>query len=215
MFDTRSVYGDVDKATLYKKGDDCFLAFLGNEDMGSGGDTISSSYHTTPTDWGLKGIHAGYIDELQPLIELMDFGEIRSVCNGALTVTGHSKGAALAQLFSLVINNKDDPWDAGLTVKSLYTFGAVRITEEKQGNDKAADGCFSGGQYWWAEKKGDDYLVDCIAPSEPDGTKEVVKSSGFLVFDDGSSESFPCGTQLPESMASAMLTQPFDKWMQK
>merc|ERR1719387_2895350 len=157
----------------------------------------------------------------------MDFSEIRGICTGGLTVTGHSLGGGLAQMFSMVINKKDDPMNAKLTVNSLYTFGAMPIFAKNAGNggnDKAADGCFSGAQYWYAQRNGSNYNTDVVALPLYGGqhTHIPTKSTKVLLFDDPNSETYACGQPLPESQcllnalgynAGMMAHSDYYKWL--
>lgn len=187
--------GDVDKAAWYQKGDACWLAFIGwNHDS----DLANIFNPTAITKWGISGVHSGIAAELEPLVNLMDFAQIRSSCTGPLTVTGHSMGGGLAQLFTLAINKEGDPLSANLKVDFLYTFGAMSATIGNGVNDKnKAGGCFAGAQYYYAERD-PDYVVDNYDPST---THEPIKSSKMYVFNDGSNETFPCGTPLPQSQS--------------
>lgn len=217
----RSSEVDVDKAQLYKKGDDCWFAFMGTDDWIVGDVGL---YDVKPIEkWGIKGVHSGLVAELEPIVNQMNFSEIRSMCTGKVTSTGLSMGGALAQLFALVINQKHDPLHAGLNVDFLYTFAALQVADEVQSNPKTADGCFPGAQYWWAQKDGSDYIVDAVARWGKGAFREkgfehlhILKSPKFFVFEDGSSESFPCGTPLPyKSMRSAIDTLGMATWHAK
>mmetsp|Transcript_87091 Transcript_87091/g.186728 ORF Transcript_87091/g.186728 Transcript_87091/m.186728 type:complete len:340 (-) Transcript_87091:89-1108(-) len=138
---------DYDAAAWWSKGNQCIIAFKGAEhsdDFANGGAREST------TKWGTSGLHGGCVKELEPLVSQMNFDEIRAKCTGSLTVAGHSLGGALAQAFSLAINRNGDPLAAKLTVDFLYTFGAGSMILENSHNvnDKAADGCFAGGQFF-------------------------------------------------------------------
>lgn len=68
---------------------------------------------------------------------------MKSQC-GRLTLTGYSLGGSLAGLLGHILNRKDDPLKAGLTVDYLYTFGSTPISKRTLGNDKRDDKCFLG-----------------------------------------------------------------------
>jgi len=53
---------------------------------------------------------------------------IRSRCK-RLTLAGHSVGGSLAGLLGHLLNRKDDPLQAGLTVDYMYTFGSTPIAK--------------------------------------------------------------------------------------
>mmetsp|Transcript_130516 Transcript_130516/g.230671 ORF Transcript_130516/g.230671 Transcript_130516/m.230671 type:complete len:202 (-) Transcript_130516:220-825(-) len=167
---------------------------------------LFNNINWAPIDkWGIQGVHAGAVAELEPLVNQFDFNQMKSVCGGSLIVTGHSLGGGLAQLFSLALNNEAFPLAAGLKVDFLYTFGAMAVIAdaEANGNNKASDGCFAGTQYWYAEKYGTDYVVDVAAWPMLGGQICHVpsKSTKVFVFSDSANETFPCGTPLPQSQS--------------
>lgn len=208
-----TVSGDTDKAELWTKDGACWLSFMGTQH--AEGDYLNIFNYKPKEEWGIKGLHSGVVAELKPLIAKMDFSEIRGICTGGkLTVTGHSLGGGLAQIFSLAINKKDDPLNAKLVVDRLYTFGAMAISAADGNNDKAADGCFPGAQFWYAEKKGSTYISDAVALPLLGGqhTHFPSKSQKVFVFNQTApSETYACGTPLPHSQ-SLMMTIGQQAW---
>mmetsp|Transcript_52911 Transcript_52911/g.97637 ORF Transcript_52911/g.97637 Transcript_52911/m.97637 type:complete len:325 (+) Transcript_52911:67-1041(+) len=212
-YNSTSAQGDVDLAWLLQKHGACFLVFMGsnhNEDF-------LNEINFAPIDkWGIQGVHAGAVAELEPLVNQFDFNQMKSVCGGSLIVTGHSLGGGLAQLFSLALNNEAFPLAAGLKVDFLYTFGAMAVIAdaEANGNNKASDGCFAGTQYWYAEKEGDDYTVDVAAMPFIGGQicHIPTKSTKVFVFSGRAPETFPCGTPLPQS-ESLFNKHGMDQWL--
>merc|ERR550537_1502686 len=95
---------------------------------------------------GVPAVHTGVAAELGPLVAQVDFAEIKSSC-GSVAITGHSLGGGLAQLMALALTNPADALNASMTVDALYTFGPMAVTDEKEGNAQAADGCFAGSAY--------------------------------------------------------------------
>jgi len=190
---------DVDRAVLYARDGDCWLSFMGAE---SPADVASTNFFTPTNFAGISGVHGGLVAELVPLLDDMDYDQIRSECTGTLTVTGHSMGGGLAQLFSLAINKDGDPLGANLKVDFLYTIAALSVTDTEEENDKSPDHCFAGAQVWYAEKRGSTYVVDAVALPKSGGHVHVpTKSSKVLVFADGTRETFPCGTPLPSAQS--------------
>jgi hypothetical protein len=181
---------------LVEKGGECLLAFQGSN---AGGDFMNNFNFGTSTKWGVDGLHSGVVTELEPLLNLVDFAKMKTCTK--LTVAGHSMGGALAQLTSLLINNKNDPLKAGLTVAELYTFGAMSAVEIRMGNDKNTEtGCFPGGQYWYAEtgSKPGAFAVDVANQAISGGQlHDPVKSDKYYIGDGTTVKSFPCGTPLP------------------
>lgn len=210
-YKTTSTSGDVDKAVLFRKGDACSLAFMGSEHDDDFGNVVA---YSPISKWGISGVHSGVAAELERLVNLMDFTQIRSLCTGPFTVTGHSLGGGMAQLFSLAINKEGDPLSANLKVDFLYTFGAVSATAGNDGNDKnKADGCFAGAQYYYAEHDGANTLVDVVANPLVGGSTFVpLKTLKKFIFSDGSKEAFACGTPLPQTQSMMMAKGKAD-WM--
>mmetsp|Transcript_142007 Transcript_142007/g.245923 ORF Transcript_142007/g.245923 Transcript_142007/m.245923 type:complete len:315 (+) Transcript_142007:65-1009(+) len=208
-----SAEGDVDRAWLLQKHGACFLVFMGSNHME---DQLNNMNWGTIDKWGIQGVHAGAVAELEPLVNQFDFNQMKSVCGGSLIVTGHSLGGGLAQLFSLALNNEAFPLAVGLKVDFLYTFGAMAVIADAaaNGNKKSSDGCFAGTQYWYAEKDGTDYVVDVAAWPMLGGQICHVpsKSTKVLVFSNKATEIFPCGTPLPQSK-SLYLKYGLDQWV--
>jgi hypothetical protein len=200
-----TVKGDTDKAELWTKDGACWLSFIGSNHRE--GDFLNNMNYWPKEEWGIQGLHSGVVAELKPLLEQMDFSEIRGICSdGKLTVTGHSLGGGLAQMFSLAISKMDDPLNAKLTVTSLYTFGAMAISANDTSNDKAADGCFPGAQFWYAEHHGSTYITDVVALPFFGGqhTHIPTKSTKVFVFNETAiapPEIYACGQPLPKSQS--------------
>ena len=190
-----TVAGDVDKAVLFEKDGSCWLAFQGAD---STKDFVNIHNYTVIEKWGMQ-LHSGLVAELVPLLEEMDFDQMRSVCTGPLTLIGHSLGGGLAQIAAMALNKQGDPLGANLTVDRLYTFGAHSVTATEQGNDKSADGCFEGESYWYTQPAASGgLLVDTVQrPLYGGGTTHTpTQTSKHFVFGNGSMIDFPCGTPL-------------------
>jgi len=188
--------GFTDSAWLFKGGQDCTMAFQGTDSW----QTDGASFTDTALDkWGLTGVHAGAAAELEGMLALMDFAEIRRECPGKFSVAGHSLGGALAQLFAVLLTNSRDPLDAQLQLHELNTMGSYGVMQGPAKNDQSEDGCFPGAQYWYAQKtETGEYAVDVLF-NEYTGANvfEHVRGNKVFVTVPGTGteyKRYPCGT---------------------
>jgi len=129
---------DVDYVGLWSSDTECIMNFKGSESVSDFANNFNSK---TVNAWGIPGVHAGLHTELKGLLELMDFALIRRTCKGkSLTITGHSLGGGLAQLFALLLNKRGDPLGAGIHADWLYTFGAMAVGTTTLTNDATKNG---------------------------------------------------------------------------
>merc|ERR1719329_1915659 len=187
---------DWDYSGWWERDGDCMITFQGSDAR----DDFANNWDPTPvTFWGFDGVHRGMTSELQPLIDKMDFSAIKKKCPGSLTVTGHSLGGGLAQLFSAALNHPDDALNAGLHVDAVYTFGAMPVAHESLAN--GVDGCFQEGLFFTAQQQENGKVgVDIVANTNVGGeTKEFdpIKSDKILLFGPGVEDTYECGTKLP------------------
>jgi len=191
---------DEDKAWLFESNGHCAMAFLATT---SDLDWVNNMNWTVVNKWGVD-VHAGVANELEGLVHLMNFDEIRLKCSGSFSVIGLSLGGALAQLFSVLLTRKDDPLSAGLQLYKLYTFGAYASTPGVVINEQAKDGCFDGAQYWYVQKhptKGMKFAVDTIASNLVGAhVHDPIRSDKVLVRKNGLQSVYPCGLPLPANM---------------
>jgi hypothetical protein len=214
---------DEDESVWWANGGKCVVAFRGSDSYGDFG----NNYNPTPvTMYGVDGVHAGIVEELSGLLDLMtpDLQSIKDACTDSLMVAGHSLGGGVAQLFTVVVNKADDPLNAGLTVDSLYTFGAMPVANHKLQNDKTADGCFPGALYynaryynagegpgWYNPPGGYPYLgADIVKAATIGGSfNMVMKADKVLMVDENTHILYECGKLLSDiGPAKGMVMHP-------
>jgi len=200
-----------DKAWLFENKGNCVMAFMGTDSSGD----LANNYNSTLIDkWGLTGLHAGVVSELEGLIAQMDFKTIHKACPGKFSVTGLSLGGALAQLFAVLVTSKHDPLHAHLHLHKLYTYGSYSALDVPASNAQAKDGCFEGSQYWYAQPNANGYQVDTVAsPLVGGAVHDPVRSNKALVFSTGQPPvEFPCGTDLP-AVDDLVTAIGYDQWI--
>jgi len=200
-----------DKAWLFENKGNCVMAFMGTD---SSGDQANNYNPTLIDKWGLTGLHAGVVSELEGLIAQMDFKMIHKACPGKFSVTGLSLGGALAQLFAVLVTSKHDPLHAHLHLHKLYTYGSYSALDVPASNAQAKDGCFEGSQYWYAQPNANGYQVDTVAfPFVGGAVHDPVRSNKALVFSTGQPPvEFPCGTDLP-AVDDLVTAIGYDQWI--
>eukprot|EP00404_Azadinium_spinosum_P030718 CAMPEP_0180556734 /NCGR_PEP_ID=MMETSP1037_2-20121125/764_1 /TAXON_ID=632150 /ORGANISM="Azadinium spinosum, Strain 3D9" /LENGTH=240 /DNA_ID=CAMNT_0022572845 /DNA_START=247 /DNA_END=966 /DNA_ORIENTATION=- len=184
-----------DHSDFWHKSGECIVSFAG----ANGEDDHPNAKNWQPVTWhGIPGVHAGLITELEPLIKQMDFPAMVSTCTKKFTVTGHSMGGGLAQLFALVLNKKADPLGAKRRVHELYTFGSMSPTQSNERNDQAANGCFPGAQLFNSYQYDDVVLVDVMNTESVGGHVHLlIKGDHSLLFSPDEGLTFPCGVDVP------------------
>merc|ERR1719158_2072277 len=219
---------DTDYDGLWVKDGSCILAFRGSDSqidvaifpLGSGeGMTVPDGYQAYGTKPGAPNgvqwsdvnfhglqVHLGVKVELEALLTKMQandgFATIKEKCPSGLTLTGHSLGGGTSQLLATLLNKKEDPLGAGLTVDHLYGFGPMPFVKDTAAvNDKSSDGCFAGGMYANAPSKTDDGIpeVDLVwqmLTMESLNYKHV-KTSHHLMVSPTDSLVTPCGEDPP------------------
>lgn len=192
---------DWDYMGWWEKDGNCMFTFQGSDDNAD----FANNWDPTPiTMWGIEGIHRGLVTELNGLVSQINFAAVNQKCTGSVTVVGHSLGGGLAQLFSLAANSNKNGLDADLTVDALYTFGAMSVGEENEANDKAADGCFEGQQFFNAMDVDGGIAVDIVTTKKTGGqVLEPIKSSKALLFAPNRRDIYECGNTIPKTAASS------------
>jgi len=143
---------DRDYCGLWSSGTECILNFKGSNTVN---DFINDLQADRVSAWGLRDIHKGIKRELKGLLEKMDFELIRNTCKGkTLSVTGHSLGGGMAQLFAVLLNKKEDPLKAGIKVDYIFVFGAMPVAVQTLTNDATSNGEFKGFQFYNAMPRG-------------------------------------------------------------
>jgi len=209
-----------DAAWIYRKCHHCTMVFR-STDSGCLMETIrgnpsgdwGNNFNYTPIQkWGLGLVHAGVAKELEGLLALMDFQEIRDGCWGSFSLAGHSSGGAMAQLLAVLLTKAHDPLGAKLTLHELNTFGSFAavmdtipgLTPSPVWNDQSVDGCFPGTQSWYAQTKPDGiYAVDIVNVQELGGDIfDPVRGSKVLHVDANGSithQKYRCDRALPDA----------------
>jgi len=183
---------------------------------------IGNTLNFKPIDkWGLSGVHAGVATELEGLLELMDFQEIRDACPGSFSVAGASLGGALAALFAILLTQEGDILKARLKLHELNTFASFAVTTSPASNNQSSDGCFAGSQYWYAQALPDGrFVVDTVAdPRVGAGVHHPVQGSKVFLQatpDGGRTQvTYPCVAPLPDDLVDLAATlNDLDKWAQ-
>jgi len=199
---------DTDYVGLWSSHRQCLMNFRGSS---SRQDFMNSMNATPVSAWGIPGVHAGIKNELEGLIKVMNFSLIRRTCtNKALTVTGHSLGGGLAQLFSLVLNQVGDPLNAGIKVDFLYTFGGMSVGTTDLPNHGSPSGCIRGSQFYTAHKNDDDSIVMDVAKQPLAGGSMLVpiKSRRTLLLGPYKFQNYECGTPIPDDVGHFPLMAP-------
>jgi len=193
---------DTDFVGLWCNCRQCIMNFRGSDTM----EDFATTYNFTPVSaWGIPGVHAGLKYELEALIKVMDFSFIRGACTGkTLTITGHSLGGGLAQLFSLLLNKAGDPLKAGIKADFLYTFGAMSVGTVNLPNDVAQDGCMKGEQFYNGQESSNNMILVDVAkqPSVGGHVLVPIKSLKTVLLGPQQTMQFECGTALPDHVGS-------------
>lgn len=145
---------------IYMKGDECVLSFGGTDDMNDVVADITAMPYGACGEQFHKGFVTDVIDEMRRPHWAENFVPILTgpVCNGDITVVGHSLGAAMAAVFSVCANSPGGlkaigvPDAPDINVKALYTIGEPEITYVTAKNGKSEDGCFKGARVYNANR---------------------------------------------------------------
>jgi len=118
-YNSTSDAGDVDHMGLWKNAatSACLVTFQGSDHLH---DFASITDASTRNYRGVYAIHGGILSEFQPLFEQVNFDEEPWTSCASITVTGHSLGGSLAQLFAAVLTANDQM----PSVDEVYIYGA-------------------------------------------------------------------------------------------
>lgn len=215
---------DTDYTGLWVNDGSCILAFRGSDSQIDCGmfpnaylpEAYQQHIDGTPgapngVQWdavdmhGLK-VHLGVKVELEALLDKMSsdgLAKMKDTCTSGLTFTGHSLGGGTSQLLATLLNKKDDPLGAKLTVDHLFGFGPMPFSKGTAAeNDQSPDGCFSGGMYANVEKKDSQGIpvVDLVwqmLTKSPGLEFKHVKTSHHLMVSPTEYIVTPCGEDPP------------------
>lgn len=190
---------ETDHASLWSRKGSCVLAFRGSDSMID----FKSNMNQAPINYyGLSGVFQGMAKEFQAVISVMQMGNalslIRTTCSTSITVTGHSLGGAISQLFAVLANKVGDPLKAGITVSYYYGFGPMPIGLSEYRDDKHVDGCFPGGLYYNMQRDtSGSSFIDILAFRGTESGYKWVKSPKVLTWNYKTKKVIPCGGTFP------------------
>ena len=123
---------------------------------GGGGehDTLTSWFGAAADFYGQKDtINAMIAAEVEVIL-----GEIRqkhgtlkawaATCPGKLYLSGHSMGAAMAQVIGYLANLNSDPLGMKKPIAAMYLLGPPGVATKALHNGQSSDGCFDGFIYY-------------------------------------------------------------------
>ena len=168
---SKSLAPGLDVVALFRRKDECVLSFAGTTGLADWSTNLNVKTLQSLEECGLQNVHEGFFedfvqfmlgdtwsDEIEP--------EIQSECGGRLSVTGHSQGAVLAELFAACVNRVDavtlpDLWRWGqlvhpgrrvstrVTVTGVYGVASPGCTVDSQlENANMSGGVFSGVRFF-------------------------------------------------------------------
>ena len=122
---SKSIAPGMDVVALFRRGNECVLSFAGTTGLADWTTNLNIKSLQNLEECGLQNVHEGFFedfvqfmlgdawsDEMEP--------EILSKCGGRLSVTGHSQGGTLAEIFATCINRVDN-----VTLPDLWRWGQL------------------------------------------------------------------------------------------
>lgn len=190
---------ETDQASLWDRKGDCILAFRGEDSAID----FANSKNQQPINYnGLKGVFQGVAQELDTVLRSMTAGNamalIRMVCVKSITVSGHSLGGGVSQLFTALANKIGDPLNAGITVDYHYGFGAMPVGLSEFADDKHPGGCFPGGLYYNMQKDASgNSFIDILSFRGNENGYKWLKAPKVLTWNYSEKKVFSCETKFP------------------
>jgi hypothetical protein len=138
-----------DKVAVYRKGNECTLAFSGTDDF----DNVKTDLNILSTEACGFEMHKGFFDALnKTLLDPKWMADVEPYlasdkCSDGVNAAGHSLGGALAAIFAVCVNQKKGfiPGDK-FVVKGVYTIGAPGVAKQQLRNMQNNSGCFNGAR---------------------------------------------------------------------
>ena len=122
---SKSIAPGMDVVALFRRENECVLSFAGTTGLADWTTNLNIKSLQNLEECGLQKVHEGFFedfvqfmlgdawsDEMEP--------EILSKCGGRLSVTGHSQGGTLAEIFATCVNRVDN-----VTLPDLWRWGQL------------------------------------------------------------------------------------------
>lgn len=167
---SKSIAPGMDVVALFRRENECVLSFAGTTGLADWTTNLNIKSLQSLEECGLQNVHEGFFedfvqfmlgdawsDEMEP--------EILSKCGGRLSVTGHSQGGTLAEIFATCVNRVDnvtlpDLWRWGqlvhsgrmvstrVTITGLYGVASPGCTVDYQLENALPGGVFPGVRFF-------------------------------------------------------------------
>eukprot|EP00928_Gymnodinium_smaydae_P032721 TRINITY_DN23628_c0_g1_i1.p1 TRINITY_DN23628_c0_g1~~TRINITY_DN23628_c0_g1_i1.p1 ORF type:complete len:826 (+),score=139.90 TRINITY_DN23628_c0_g1_i1:72-2549(+) len=157
-----------DFMTIFKKGDQCTLAFAGTDDLL---DAMQDMNGVTLAPACGEQFHKGFLEEVKGFVRARCWKQefapylASKECSGGRNAVGHSLGGAIAGVLAFCANanfhqhglrksgagtglHAMQPDAPPFTITGLYTFGAPGVSIKPLSNGLARDGCFQGARFF-------------------------------------------------------------------
>ena len=122
---SKSLAPGLDVVALFRRQDECVLSFAGTTGLADWTTNLNIKSLQSLEECGLQKVHEGFFEDFVQFMlgdawsEDME-PEIVSQCGGRLSVTGHSQGGALAEIFATCVNRVDN-----VTLPDLWRWGEL------------------------------------------------------------------------------------------
>jgi len=147
-WETVETIGDADILKVFQKNKECVVAFSGTNDFAD----VITDVAAVPTPQCGYGMHLGFYNEAKRFINTANFSQkvvpflASDQCSGGIYAVGHSLGGAVAEIFTVCVNQRED-WIPGnpFDVKEVYTIGAPAVALSPL---KQHGGCLNGARFY-------------------------------------------------------------------
>ena len=122
---SKSLAPGLDVVALFRRKDECVLSFAGTTGLADWSTNLNVKTLQSLEECGLQNVHEGFFEDFVQFMLGDTWSEeiepeIQSECGGRLSVTGHSQGAVLAELFAACVNRVD-----AVTLPDLWRWGQL------------------------------------------------------------------------------------------